>query len=61
MARRELVRRLNLEVAEAERPDYDTEMVDGLVDWICETETLDEQRQRITEVLERLRLGGTDD
>ncbi|MGI9612147.1 MAG: hypothetical protein ACR2QO_04505 [Acidimicrobiales bacterium] len=60
MARRELVRRLNLELPAAERPDYDAETVNGLVDWICEAETLPEQRNRITDVLGRLRLRGTD-
>lgn len=61
MARRELVRRLNLELGPEERPHYDAKLVAGLVDWICEAETLGGQHDRVTDALWRLRSDDTDD
>lgn len=55
MARRELVRRLNLERPNDQQVDYKADAVDVLVDWICEADDFDEQEQRTRTALGRLR------
>jgi len=60
MARRELVRRLNLELAPDERPGYVPKRVNTLVDWICEADSFDEQDERTQLALDRLRAGDDD-
>ncbi|MGI9598231.1 MAG: hypothetical protein ACR2QK_18860 [Acidimicrobiales bacterium] len=61
MARRDLVRRLNLELSADERGEYDPDAIDTFIDWICEARDFDDQEARVTDVLDKLRRGRAGD